>query len=221
MTARGLWRWALGLTIAAQLTVVPFVYYRATYAHAKRFREVSPGVLYRSGQLTTAGFDEFIQKHHIRTVVNLQDEYEDPGIREGYLMPGECKESEMCARLGVRYVWMPPDLISPSAVPAQRPETIDAFLKLMDDPANHPVLIHCRAGLHRTGCLVAVYRMEYDGWTRGEALQEMIDNGFGRFAATSANEYIVQYVLGYEPRREENTAAPQSGGAEPAENPGR
>jgi tyrosine-protein phosphatase SIW14 len=218
--ARGLWRWALGFTIAALITVVPFVYYRATYTHAKRFREVEPGVLYRSGQLTTTGFEEYIQKFGIRTVVNLQDEYEDPGIREGYLVPGECKESVLCTRLGVRYIWMPPALIPPSQVPEHRPETIDAFLKLMDDPANHPVLIHCRAGLHRTGCLVAVYRMEYDGWTRGEALQEMIDNGFGRFAATSANDYITQYVLGYQPRRSEKTAA-QPGGAEPAENPGR
>ena len=100
----------------------------------------------------------------------------------------------------------------------ERPETIDAFLKLMDDPANRPVLIHCRAGLHRTGCLVAVYRMEYDGWTRGAVLREMVENGFGRFAATSANDYITQYVLGYEPRRVIRTAA-QPGGAENAENP--
>ena len=61
MTASGLWRWALGLTIAGLLTVVPFVYYRATYAHAKRLREVEPGLLYRSGQLTTAGFAEAIE----------------------------------------------------------------------------------------------------------------------------------------------------------------
>ena len=155
----------------------------------------------------------------IRTVVNLQDEYADPGVREGYLMPGECPESEMCARLGVRYVWLAPDLVSPRRAARQRPETIDAFLKLMDDPANHPVLIHCRAGLHRTGCLVAVYRMEYDGWSRtARRSQEMIDNGFGRFAATSANDYITQYVLGYEPRRVNRTAA-QPGGAETAENP--
>lgn len=217
MTAR--WRWALGLAIAALLTVVPFVYYRATYAHAKRLREVSPGVLYRSGQLTTAGFAEAIQKFGIRTVVNLQDEYADPGVSEGYLIPGECAESEMCARLGVRYLWMPPALMPPRH--GERPETIDAFLTLMDDPANYPVLIHCRAGLHRTGCLVAVYRMEYDGWSRAEALREMIDNGFGRFAATSANEYITQYVLGYEPRRGHRGVPAPGGGVESAETPDR
>ncbi len=61
----------------------------------------------------------------------------------------------MCARLGVRYVFMPPALIHRKQVPEHRPETIDEFLKLMDDPESYPVLLHCRAGLHRTGVLVA------------------------------------------------------------------
>jgi protein-tyrosine phosphatase len=70
----------------------------------------------------------------------------------------------------------------------------------MDDPANYPVLIHCKAGLHRTGCLVAVYRMEYEGWSPTEAIAEMKDLGFGDAACTSANDYIQQYVLTYQPR---------------------
>ena len=70
----------------------------------------------------------------------------------------------------------------------------------MDDPANYPVLIHCRAGLHRTGVLVAVYRMEYDRWSPSEAVREMLENGFGRFACDESNEYISQYILTYRPR---------------------
>jgi protein tyrosine/serine phosphatase len=70
----------------------------------------------------------------------------------------------------------------------------------MDDPTNHPVLIHCRAGLHRTGVLTAVYRMEYEGWSTREAFNELKSNGFGDSACTSANEYVSQYVLAYRPR---------------------
>lgn len=217
MTPRG--RWALGILVAA-LIIVPFVHYRATYVHGKRLRVVEPGVLYRSGQLTTAGFAEAIEQYGIRTVVNLQDEYDDPDISAGYLTPGRCKESELCARLGVRYVYMPPGLISPRAVPEHRPGTIDEFLKLMDDPANHPVLIHCRAGLHRTGCLVAVYRMEYNGRSASEAMRELIDNGFGRYAATAANDYITQYILSYQPRHAEQTAG-EPGKTEASEDHGR
>ena len=70
----------------------------------------------------------------------------------------------------------------------------------MDDPASYPVLIHCKAGLHRTGILAALYRMEYEGWTREEALHELKAHGYGEFASTAANHYINQYVLGYQPR---------------------
>jgi len=49
-------RWAFGLVIGLLVTVVPFMYYRAQYTHAKRLRVVEPGELYRSGQMSVAGF---------------------------------------------------------------------------------------------------------------------------------------------------------------------
>ncbi len=70
----------------------------------------------------------------------------------------------------------------------------------MDDEASYPVLIHCRAGLHRTGVLSAVYRMEYQGWSPLEAFEELRAHGFGTFACTAANEYVRQYVLTYRRR---------------------
>ena len=70
----------------------------------------------------------------------------------------------------------------------------------MDDPESHPVLLHCRAGLHRTGVLVATYRQEFDGWGPFAALQELKEHGFGDKAATAANDYIRQYVLNFRPR---------------------
>jgi protein tyrosine/serine phosphatase len=70
----------------------------------------------------------------------------------------------------------------------------------MDRAENYPVLIHCKAGLHRTGVLVALYRMEYDGWSAQRAMDELKECGFGETKATRANEYIKQYVLTYRPR---------------------
>src|SRR4029078_10620409 len=81
----------------------------------------------------------------------------------------------------------------------KRPEAIDQFLKILDDPANYPVLLHCKAGLHRTGSFTAIYRMEYDHWAPSAAVLELRANGFGTFAATTGNPYIVQYVSGYKP----------------------
>lgn len=190
-------RWFFGLTIAALLAVGPYVYYRAAYAHSKRIHEVTPGVLYRSGQLTQAGMADVIRQYQIKTVINAQDEYPDPDIEAGYFDRSTVKESTLLRGLGVRYIHLAPDLVHPSEFPAKRPETIDRFLAILDDPANHPVLIHCKAGLHRTGCLVGVYRMEYEDWSPRQALDEIKANGFGNYKATSANMYILQYILGY------------------------
>jgi hypothetical protein len=187
-------RWFLGLAIALMLTVVPFYYYRWGYTHSKRLRPVVEGKVYRSGQMTAPGFIEAVDRHHFRTIINLQDEIPDPDIALGYFTRRTIKESELCLQLGVRYVFLGPDLVSRKRVPRDRPPAIDRFLALMDDPDTYPVLLHCRAGLHRTGVMVAVYRMEYQGWTHEQAFQEMKDNGFADWPCTTANDYITQYI---------------------------
>jgi protein-tyrosine phosphatase len=193
-------RWTFGLVIAGLVTIVPVARYRWVYNHYKRLRPVTAGVLYRSGELTASGFVDAVAQYGIRTIVNLQDEYPDPDLPWDSFGGGRIKESELCRQLHVRYLHNPPDLISPTLLPKQRPGAIDRFLAIMDDPSNFPVLIHCRAGLNRTGVMTAVYRMEYDGWTPRQAIEEMKDNGFGDYTCTSANLYITEYVLGYQPR---------------------
>ncbi len=192
-------RWAMVAAIVAVIGVLPVVVFRYSYETGKRFREVTPGRVYRSGQMTEPGFAEQIRRHGIRTVINLQDDYPDPDIALHWRGGRSVLESEMCNRLGVRYVFIAPDLVSRRDVPARRPEAVERFLAVLDDPASYPVLIHCKAGLHRTGVMVAVYRMEYEGWSREAAMQEILDNGFGRTAGTVANDYIAQYVMAYRP----------------------
>ena len=192
-------RWTFGVGIALLLTAVPFLTYRWSYTHAKRFREVVPGQVYRSGQMTSSGFAEMVARYHLRTIINLQDDYPDPDVAEGYFTQRTVKESDLCRRLGVRYVFIAPDLVPRREVPARRPEAIDRILALFDDPATYPVLLHCRAGLHRTGVMTAVYRMEYQGWSPGRAFRELKANGFGEWPCSSANDYVLDYVLTYRP----------------------
>lgn len=190
----------MGVGLALLMSIVPYVYYRHTYTYGKRLRAVTPGLVYRSGCLTSDGFRAAIREHKIRTVVNLQEEAQDPNLSKSYFNSTSIRESELCKELGVDYLFLQVDLVEPHLVPAHRPATIDEFLKIMDDKSKYPVLIHCKAGLHRTGCLLAVYRMEYDRWTWDKALRELKYHGFGEFVSTSANEYIRQYVLEYRPR---------------------
>ena len=188
--------WLLGLSLALMLTVVPFVYYRWEYTHSKRLRVVTEDKVYRSGQMTASGFAEAVERYQIRTIINLQDEFPDPDIALGYFDRKTIKESELCRQLGVRYVFLGPDLISRKRVPHDRPPAIDKFLTLMDDPATYPVLLHCRAGLHRTGVMVGVYRMEYEGWTHAQAIEtrwlghvSRQDARIGRLQVVYLNQY--------------------------------
>jgi tyrosine-protein phosphatase SIW14 len=196
-------RWAFGLALAALVILVPILRYRAVYDHGRRLREVDAGILYRSGCLTAGGFADAVQRLGIKTIINLQDEFPDPQVRLSYLDTRTTSEIEMCQRLGVRYVYLPPDLVSRQKTGCERPRAIDQFLAIMDDQVNYPrpVLIHCKAGLHRTGVMVAVYRMEYQGWSPEAALAELKANGFGEFVASTANEYIAQYVTTYKTRQ--------------------
>ena len=73
-------------------------------------------------------------------------------------------------------------------------EQVDLFLKLVNDPANQPVFVHCRGGRHRTGALTAIYRITHDGWTADQAVQEMkqfdFDYGMGH---GSLKRYVYDY----------------------------
>jgi protein tyrosine/serine phosphatase len=169
------------------------------YTYQKRLRVVTPGKLFRSGCMTAAGLESAIKKHGIRTVINLMEEAPDPELQPHFFAPASVKESELVANLSARYVPMTVNYLPRNKARTERPDTIERYLEILDDPNAYPVLVHCKAGLHRTGVLVALYRMEYESWSTDEALKELRANGFGHFASTSANEYIQQYVLSYQP----------------------
>jgi len=78
------------------------------------------------------------------------------------------KEREWARELGLNYFNLP---LKPSQ-PATKEQT-DYFLRLVNDPANGPVYVHCKGGRHRTGAMTAVYRITRDGWTAEQAFEEM------------------------------------------------
>lgn len=55
---------------------------------------------------------------------------------------------------------------------------VDEFFKIIDDPANQPVFMHCHGGHHRTGMMTAIYRIRHDNWDVERACQEMDKYGF-------------------------------------------
>ncbi|MGL4419462.1 MAG: fused DSP-PTPase phosphatase/NAD kinase-like protein [Gemmataceae bacterium] len=196
---RTMLRWILATGLLAIILGIPALMYRAEYVNQKRFREVTRGKFYRSGQFTASGLKDMVRDYKIKSVINLQEENADPFMPEEFLTKPYVRESELCQQLGVRYyaLFGGQDVSDAEANQGLRAGVIDEYLKILDDPKNYPVLIHCKAGLHRTGRLTAIYRLEYENWTMAAAMQELRANGYGTFMASEADAYIVHYLGHY------------------------
>lgn len=120
--------------------------------------------LYRGAQPQANGMKE-IAALGIKTVINLRGENE------------RTREEETEAKaVGMHYFSVPlPGLKRPSD------EQVEQVLKLIEDPHNWPVFVHCHHGEDRTGIIIAVYRISHDGWSADEAKKEAKLYGMSRF----------------------------------------
>jgi protein tyrosine phosphatase (PTP) superfamily phosphohydrolase (DUF442 family) len=119
------------------------------------FAKVSD-VLYRGAQPTAEGF-KTLASLGVKTVVSLRWLHSD---------------RDLLAGTGLRYfrieakAWHPED------------EDMSRALKIIEDPKNQPVFVHCQHGSDRTGTLVAAYRIVDQGWTREDAASELPNFGY-------------------------------------------
>jgi tyrosine-protein phosphatase SIW14 len=183
-------RFAIRLVAVLGLIVGPVLFASYQQRQMRNFRVVHEGVLYRSGQMTPDGLERAVHDYGIRTVISLRDTKV-----EGTPAP-DAHEEKYCTKLGLKFVrigplpWSGEDGKEP---PVQK--GIDTFLEVMRDRKNHPVLIHCFAGTHRTGGYCAVYRMECDNWTHRQALEELKANGYPHI---EEEKDIFGYLSSYE-----------------------
>jgi protein tyrosine/serine phosphatase len=101
----------------------------------------------------------------VNTIIDLTDnsrEYEQPAVE----------------RAGLRYVNIP---MVDKSYPSM--DQVNAFLKVVDNPATGKFYVHCAGGRHRTGVMGAVYRFNHDHWNLDQALAEMdqyeFNSGYG------------------------------------------
>ena len=112
----------------------------------------------------------------IKTVIDLQND-------------GDHQEATIVERAGMKFYRIPM-----TTHEAPTTEKIALFLKLVNDPANQPVYVHCAGGRHRTGVMTAVYRMTDEGWTADKAFAEMKQYKFG---ADFLHPEFKEFVYGY------------------------
>jgi len=55
---------------------------------------------------------------------------------------------------------------------------VNDILAKMNDTSLTPVYVHCMEGVDRTGLIIALYRVIYEGWTPKDAHDEMMMRGF-------------------------------------------
>jgi len=70
-------------------------------------------------------------------------------------------------------------------------EDVVRILRIIRKRENGPFLIHCWKGSDRVGVMIAMFRIIEQGWTKEEAIHEMVEGGYGYNRAWIN---ILQYV---------------------------
>src|SRR5262249_53664982 len=104
-----------------------------------------------------------INEHYYRGAQPERDDYSSLatiGVKTviDLTQDGRSDERGFVEQAGMKFYRIP---LTTSDRPSD--QAVTQFLKLVNDPQNWPVFVHCQGGRHRTGVMTAVYRMTKDG----------------------------------------------------------
>jgi tyrosine-protein phosphatase SIW14 len=135
----------------------------------------------KSSAAATIGIDNFgqVNASYYRGAQPQERDYTDLaslGIKTiiDLTKDGSPAEPALVKGAGMRFFRIP---MTTHAVPTA--EQITQFMRIVNDPADQPVYVHCQGGRHRTGVMTAIYRMTKDRWTPDQAFAEMKRFKFG------------------------------------------
>jgi len=113
----------------------------------------------------------------VKTIIDLRD---DP-------VSYEKADTEAA---GMKYINIP---MSDNNYP--KPESIETFLKIANDPATGVFYAHCKGGKHRTGITGAAYRLTKDGWDFDKVYLEMKNYAFySNWGYGAMKDFVVDYA---------------------------
>lgn len=123
------------------------------------FGKVAAG-LYRGAAPSFDGYSGLFE-FGIRTVIDLRD--------------GDRSEDMRTAQAAGIHGWLQVPM-SDKATP--RWEDLERALSILTSDPLKPVYVHCAGGRHRTGLVVACYRVRVGGWTKEQAWDEAREYGW-------------------------------------------
>lgn len=129
----------------------------------KRFAPVVADRLYRSGEITPRQLRYLAERYRIQTVLSLLDPAD----------PRSQIEKAAAEELGLLWVCVPL-----TGDGASSPEQRELIKDILLDDSLGPLLVHCAAGVNRTGLTIGMYRIHREGWTPEAVLEEMRMFGF-------------------------------------------
>ncbi|MGE0491839.1 MAG: dual specificity protein phosphatase family protein [Vulcanimicrobiota bacterium] len=151
------------------------------------FDQVEPG-LYRGGQPTSEGVD-WLVAHGITHEVDLRGSDAD-----NQWLPTNWKNMQ-------RHSIPVADYQAPTF------GQVEEFVQLINDPAHRPVFVHCKAGVGRTGVMIACWRI-----TRGATAEEAIEKErINSYHGTLAQEDFVRQFEQFWLSRRAGADTPSSG----------
>jgi protein tyrosine/serine phosphatase len=158
------------------------------------FETITEGKVYKSGVIPPDELENYINEYHIKSVVDLRfpgtgDDVNNPEI------PAELTaEKEAIEKIkGVNYYNNGSDQVP-------KPENLKTFFKIMDNPANYPVLIHCYHGVGRAEMYSAIYRIEYENFTNEAARNDV--RTLVKWSSFDDGKPKGEYLKAYKSRKE-------------------
>lgn len=117
--------------------------------------------VYRGGQPSRDGW-KYLKSVGVKTVIKLN--FPDEGLDD------HPDFTVIDCAMPPKDIWQ--------AVGKPDPVMVSSALHALTDQNNWPVFIHCLHGQDRTGLMVGMFRVKFDGWTKDEAYAEMMQFGF-------------------------------------------
>lgn len=176
------WLWSAGAVVAVALVLA--VKRARHHVLPRNFGIVEPGCIFRSGRLSPRMLRRVREVHGVRTIIDL-GAY-PAGTDDERLMQRTAHELGL-TRYVMRGVY---------GNATGNPNVYLHAVRLLANPATHPVLIHCAAGAERTGAAVILFRHLVQGRAIDEVYAEALRFGHDPEKNGALREYIERHAEG-------------------------